>query len=601
MLGKYLGTIKFEEVAGKCHEFLKEPGDLLGYFVEGDADKILHVSYRRNIVFFQGDPAKKIKPFLLRSSNQEDCLYNLRIKNFTGDPEIILAAIKERLIKIIGFDFDLTLTLRHVFFNPDHSEQAMRENLVYPEEIRIILAELAKRRNCVSIIVSNNSRAVLARYVSLWFKEQNPFYKLCGNEDFHTKKEGDKEVCYFYLYKELINSELFDKEGFLQVERLETCRAIDVVDAYIIDDLPQPSFAQAGLKVIQPVVGTRNFLIELKFLFHIEQLRYGLSPGINMVESITIFKHLYHNCTDFAAVDEKAKSLLHIWGPKLGSTFHLAVRANCLGLVRYYLERDVDLTMTDDTKKWTALQYACVDRNIVMLEILLLSRKYSSQLPVVAWATMANCLKTLEYVLSLNLFNVDTKDDTGFAAIHYAASDGHPLVINRLRRAGVNLNVTTTDNMARTALHVAVLNNKKAGCMALITGGCDIFKSDGEGYNACQLALLRGHNQLYDILLIPTGCRVNDRLANNRTLLTQSIVSYYANGQLPFNLLLIKQIDASLADGHGDTPLSLALGKSLPLLATAIKRAAGEAVPNGIVESETETEIQPGKPFAPGH
>lgn len=597
MLGKYLGTIKFEDVSKICREFLKEPGDLIAYFVENDTTKILHVSYRRNIVFFQGDELQKPKPFLLKNSTQDDCFYNIRIKNFTGDPEVILAAIKLRLVTIVGFDFDLTLTKRHVFFTPDHSEEAMKENLVYPDEVKILLAELAKRKNCVPIIVSNNSRAQLQRYVSLWF-QQNPFYKLCGNEDFHPKKEGDKEVCYFYVYRELVKPDLYDEDGFLRVDHLNACRAIDVVDALIIDDMPQPSFAQAGLKVIQPVIGTRNFLIDMKFRFNVEQLRYELSAGINLVESITIFKHLYQNSTDYAAVDEKAKLMLRMWGPKLGSTFHLAVRANCLGLVRYYLQQEVDVTLIDETKSWIALQYACADRNIPMLEILLLNRKYSLQLPVVAWVTLANCLKTLDYILALNLFNINATDASGCAALHHAASSGHPLLINCLLRARVNPDLPTADTSARTALHVAVLNKKRAACVALLAGGCDIFKVDAEGFNACQLALFREHSELYNVLLKPTGARVNDPLANRRTLLTHSIVRHFLNNELPFKLLRIDSIDATRADGHGDTPLSLADKMELPFLVAAIKKA-GEVITNEA--SVREADVKSGKTFTLGH
>lgn len=98
--------------------------------------------------------------------------------------------------------------------------------------------------------------------------------------------------------------------------------------------------------------------------------------------------------------------------------------------------------------------------------------------------------QTLEAVLNAEV-DVDMQDTAGYSALHYAASVGDILSMERLLAHGANVHLTT--NTGRTALHLAALHGWRTRAEMLLEAGVDANCRDGEGKTALDLAREAGH------------------------------------------------------------------------------------------------------------
>lgn len=599
MFCKYIGTIKFEDVATNVRLLLKQPGDLIAYHLESE-NSILHVTYRTAIVFFQGSLFQEQKPFICRPSTESDCYKNLKINNLIGDPGELLAQIQQRLITIVGFDFDLTLTKTHTFSFPDTDDFARKENLVYPKEIRLVLQELSKRNNIFTIIVSNNYKDKIKHYLNLWFPHDKFFADIFGRNEFHNQGEGDKEVCFFRFYKKICNTELLSSDGFVQVDKLLQARVVDVVCSYMVDDDPRPSFRSSGLKVIRPTVPTtRSFLIELKYQFAITAFKFDYSQVVHSAEAMAWIRHQPELKTETEAADEMIQKVHQRFRFTIGSLLICAVKAGFPALVKQYLQHGEDVNALD-MDNLNAVIHACINNDIDILKLLLEGNLYDDKrsfVPIIVAAVLSENPELLSYILSLKRYDINAKDKQGLAPLHHACSLGNVAMIELLAEAGCNINLLTSDASLCSPLHLCVAYGKKRACTALLRLGADVTVKNINGFNPCQLAAVEERLALFELLLIPTGAHINSCFRSGRTLLTHSIESCRSD----FNYKLMRFIkpgafDFNLKDEKGDTPLSLAKKNGLATLVTALK-TAGADDPEECFE-ESFKDPRPGSPHA---
>lgn len=572
MICKYLGVLKIEEIAN-IKDLLNLPGDLIAYHMYADESKDLHMVYRRNLIFFQGNLQETRQQPLLRPAADHESFQTIKLRNYTADPNTILPTIQEKLITVVGVDFDFTLTKRQTFYQPDYTNEARVENLVYPDEVRCLLQELASKKNHFIMIVSNNSEDKIAQYLDLWFVGKNPFKKIYGRNFLHSQKMGDKEVCFHDLHREAMRQSPLTPDRYLQLDKLDSCSVLDITSAYIFDDTILPSFSSAGLSIIKVIPKTRTFLIEMKYLFGLEKQKYNLDELTDAAECVTLYKYLYRNHPDVRELAQIAERLVKKLGNMLGTPLHLAVRAGLLHLTRYYLEQNSNVNVVD-SENLTPVHYACTNCDILMLKALLEQNTYRDhpEFPMVVTATLTNNEEILDRVLSYKV-DINACDREGRTALHHACSYGNPNIIRRLIKVdGVDINCKTKNLTAQTPLHICVEKKRRHACMAMLNAKADVFIQDANGFNPAQLAIVN-NNPLVDLLLPLTGDRINDCLKNRRTILTNCIENYYINSDLVFAIITTKWIDLSRKDLQGESPFGLAtrlgLGKIVEVLTAA--------------------------------
>jgi ankyrin repeat protein len=109
-------------------------------------------------------------------------------------------------------------------------------------------------------------------------------------------------------------------------------------------------------------------------------------------------------------------------------------------------------------------------------------------------------LRVLNDLISRGV-NVNKKwDNGGMAALHFAALNGQPAVVERLVAAGANVNAT--DEVGQTALHLAAKKGKLEVVKRLLSAGADVNLKDEAGGTALSYCL---YNQEVRLALIAGG------------------------------------------------------------------------------------------------
>jgi ankyrin repeat protein len=98
---------------------------------------------------------------------------------------------------------------------------------------------------------------------------------------------------------------------------------------------------------------------------------------------------------------------------------------------------------------------------------------------------------------------VNDKDSFNGTGLIRAAERGHPRIVRRLLRAGIDRD--HVNRLGWTALHEAIVlgDGGRAHVQtvrALVEGGVDVDLADGDGVRPLRLAEHRGHRRIAEIL-----------------------------------------------------------------------------------------------------
>ena len=96
-------------------------------------------------------------------------------------------------------------------------------------------------------------------------------------------------------------------------------------------------------------------------------------------------------------------------------------------------------------------------------------------------AAFFNSKRVLQKLLSRNSAErfIETENDEGMTALHYAAMNGSAFAIEKLLQAGADVNCR--DNKKRTPLHYCVCSGSPAAVAALMSAGADSSAEDEDG------------------------------------------------------------------------------------------------------------------------
>ncbi|KAH0558926.1 hypothetical protein GP486_004447 [Trichoglossum hirsutum] len=186
------------------------------------------------------------------------------------------------------------------------------------------------------------------------------------------------------------------------------------------------------------------------------------------------------------------------------------------------------------------------------------------------WAAKNGHLAVVEVLLE-NGADVNASNTDALTALQLAAESGHETVVQLLIRKGASieahprttrdnssdifvLSSSTTDRNGKRALHLAAENGHEAIALLLIEGGADLNSGDYGGRTAVHLAAENGHGRVA-LLLTQKGADPKAGDSSGKTAL--HLASENGHASL-IQLLLQTGVNIDAEDLEGDTALHLA-------------------------------------------
>lgn len=163
----------------------------------------------------------------------------------------------------------------------------------------------------------------------------------------------------------------------------------------------------------------------------------------------------------------------------------------------------------------------------------------------------------LQQILSQKI-DLDSKDEQGYAALHYAVELNNLTIIELL--LGASARVNTTNFYLETPLHIAVIqkNNSEIVKLLLKAGG-QLDAEDQDKNIALQCAIKQRNNTETIKLLVPKTSNINHQNRYGDTALHYAALY---NNIDNFKLLVANRADLNIrSQQFGDTPLELAFNR----------------------------------------
>ena len=144
------------------------------------------------------------------------------------------------------------------------------------------------------------------------------------------------------------------------------------------------------------------------------------------------------------------------------------------------------------------LQFCCNDHYYDWLEKHPFSSALTEEEQQLHKAANEGCVEEMEKCIELGA-GVDSQDENGRAAIHFAALKGHDSAVKVLLEAESNPNLKTGSRW--TALHCAAHGGSKETVSLLLNAGVDATKVDLMKYTAAHIAGCEGYSDILAMLL----------------------------------------------------------------------------------------------------
>lgn len=174
-------------------------------------------------------------------------------------------------------------------------------------------------------------------------------------------------------------------------------------------------------------------------------------------------------------------------------------------------------------------------------------------------AIMKNDLESVLFLLSIQVdVNSRVHDVNQATPLHLAAAEDEMLVRN-LILAGSRIN--EKDGTGKTALHIAVEQNRTGSVSALLQNGADFDATDGDGNNSLHLAVREGHLGAVRVLLMESQINAEALNVHARNPLHELCRTGKENVAVAICELFLEcmpQYPINHPDHNGNTPLLLA-------------------------------------------
>ncbi len=268
-----------EEINTELQQRLKENGDYLFFEISDEpAPDYFHLGYYHSSIFnkktntlCQATDVALVDFRKIKKSDYE--------KYFENNFEKLSLFISERLINIVGIDFDRTLTL----FNTETEIKKIRRNhltiatnRLFEKATDAIIHALVALANTRTIIATNNYSTIVKEYLTTWHLPQLPIFSL-GDQN---KKAGliNKTRC-FTQACEIFVSNSTEYINFAELKQNKDL-GIDVIACTLVDDDDEDKelYLNAGINFILASQKAPDHLLELNEIFNLKVDVKSLCP-----------------------------------------------------------------------------------------------------------------------------------------------------------------------------------------------------------------------------------------------------------------------------------------------------------------------------------
>ena len=241
---------------------------------------------------------------------------------------------------------------------------------------------------------------------------------------------------------------------------------------------------------------------------------------------------------------------------------HVAAASNYLGIVKFLIDRSVDLNPASSFRS-TPLHLAAAKGNMEVVE-LLIERGAEVDKPNKIGGTPLHAAANFGHpkviaTLSKAGANVHGKNDAGETPLHRAAENNHSDSIKLLLRLGADANAT--DLNGGTSLHSAAKKNAIAAAGLLLEHKANINAQDTNGCTALHFAVESRSLPMLELLLknkAQLDLQTSAKFGTNRGY-TPLMLAVKLNDQSIVEQLLQAGADPSIPSSKGTSPLHKAL------------------------------------------
>lgn len=164
--------------------------------------------------------------------------------------------------------------------------------------------------------------------------------------------------------------------------------------------------------------------------------------------------------------------------------------------------------------------------------------------------------------------DVNERDTTGVAPIHYAAQMGHADVIEILILRGADVGIGTTKD-GNTALHLASGSGQNDAVTLLLGNGADIDRGNNDAQTPLHWAVENGRVETVEVLTAG-GADIEATDSHGLTPLHRGVLSGYST---IVDILLDLGADPDARDAEGRSPLASALKQGYTRIARVLRLA----------------------------
>ena len=161
----------------------------------------------------------------------------------------------------------------------------------------------------------------------------------------------------------------------------------------------------------------------------------------------------------------------------------------------------------------------------------------------------------VDIILSELVINVNSRDNNGETALHVVCRSGNNKIFTLLLGKGAD--VTVTDKDGNTPLHLACQTGSLEICQEILKKGCDINAKNKNGDTPLFIACKYCHFYILQLLINEPEIKISERNDNRDTLLHVLCRSPGCDSAMVRYTLEITQIDPSVSNVVGETPIQL--------------------------------------------
>lgn len=193
------------------------------------------------------------------------------------------------------------------------------------------------------------------------------------------------------------------------------------------------------------------------------------------------------------------------------SDFIRAIAAGTKGVVRLHVARSPSIINATDSAGNSALHVAICRQRYGIASFL---SKQGAKMSLQSAAALGD-VETVLKELQRDPLQVTQRTADGWTAVHLACYYGHPEVLGVLLAFGASPHAKGPHGYC-SPLHTAVVGGCESVVQLLLNQGGSLSERDAAGFNAIEIALLTGHEQICRRLEEARACRADKQ--NNSPL-----------------------------------------------------------------------------------